>query len=80
MYGPLILDQMIGDTLNNNIEGVIIKCLSTINNHVCKGLLTIYPSAGGSGGLVEPPWMFLASVTSYNYKEHYRPIYLSNLI
>jgi hypothetical protein len=24
--------------------------------------------------------MFLASVTSYNYKEHYRPIYLSNLI
>jgi hypothetical protein len=55
MYGPLILDQMIGDTLNNNIEGVIIKCLSTINNHVCKGLLTIYPSAGGSGGLVEPP-------------------------
>jgi hypothetical protein len=24
--------------------------------------------------------MFPASVTSYNYKEHYRPIYLSNLI
>ena len=24
MYGPLILDQIIGDTPNNNIEGVII--------------------------------------------------------